>query len=112
MHKLVRIGHVVREIRAWLDIQTDTLITLLRLFELAAFAVWDMLPLKAFQFTGNEIEVDRLWLAAASGQGRGAVHFLSNFIHQRVTEKNKQKTIYNKHQNTSDMQDYQAVTCM
>jgi len=27
-------------------------------------------------------------------------------------EKNKQKTICNKHQNTIDMQDYQAVTCM
>jgi len=29
------------------------------------------------------------------------------------TEKtNKQKTIYTKHQNTIDMQDYQAVTCV
>ena len=37
---------------------------------------------------------------------------MSNFIHQRVIEKNKQKTIYNKHQNTIDMQDYQAVTCV
>jgi len=27
-------------------------------------------------------------------------------------EKNKQKTIYNKHQNAIDMQDYQAVTCV
>jgi len=25
---------------------------------------------------------------------------------------NKQKTIYNKHQNTIDMQDYQAVSCV
>jgi len=41
---------------------------------------------------------------------------MSNCIHQRVIERktNKQKTIYNKHQNTVDMQDYQAVTrvCM
>jgi len=37
---------------------------------------------------------------------------LSNVIHQRVIEKNKQKTIYNKHQNTTDVQDYQAVTCV
>jgi len=38
---------------------------------------------------------------------------LSNIIHQRVIEKeNKQKTIYSKHQNTTDMQDYQAVTCV
>ena len=36
---------------------------------------------------------------------------LSNFIHQRVIEKNKQK-IYNKHQNAVDMQYYQAVTCV
>jgi len=35
---------------------------------------------------------------------------MTNFIHQRVIEKNKQKTIYNKHQNTTDMQDYQSVT--
>jgi len=27
-------------------------------------------------------------------------------------EKNKQKTIYNKHQNTIDVQDNQAVTCV
>jgi len=41
------------------------------------------------------------------------VYVLSNFIHQRVIEKNKQtKTVYNKHQNTIDMQDYQAVTCV
>jgi len=34
---------------------------------------------------------------------------LSKFIHQRVIEKkNKRKIIYNKHQNTIDMQDYQA----
>ena len=34
----------------------------------------------------------------------------SNFIHQRVMErkKNKQKTVYNKHQNIIDMQDYEA----
>jgi len=41
---------------------------------------------------------------------------MSNCIHQRVIEikTNKQKTIYNKHQNTVDMQDYRAVTrvCM
>jgi len=38
---------------------------------------------------------------------------LSNFIHQRVIEKkNQQKTAYNEHQNTIDMQDYQAVTCV
>jgi len=39
---------------------------------------------------------------------------MSNFIHQRVIEKkNKQtKTIYNKHQNTIDVQDNQAVTCV
>ena len=38
---------------------------------------------------------------------------VSNFIHQRVIERerektNKPKTIYNKHQNTIDVQDYQA----
>jgi len=36
---------------------------------------------------------------------------LSNFIHWRVIEK-KTKTLYNKHQNTIDIQDYQAVTCV
>jgi len=36
---------------------------------------------------------------------------MSNFIHQRLREKKKQKkTKYNKHQNTIDMLDYQAVT--
>ena len=36
---------------------------------------------------------------------------MSNFIHQRVIEKKtNQKTIYNKHQNTIDMQDYLEVT--
>jgi len=36
----------------------------------------------------------------------------SNIIHQRVIDKiNKQKTVYNKHQDTIDVQDYQAVTC-
>jgi len=30
---------------------------------------------------------------------------------EKKTKKNK-KTTYNKHQNTIDMQDYQAVTCM
>jgi len=34
---------------------------------------------------------------------------LSNFIHQLVIERKENKTaIYNKHQNTVDMQDYQA----
>jgi len=34
---------------------------------------------------------------------------LSNFIHQLVIErKENKKPIYNKHQNTVDMQDYQA----
>jgi len=34
---------------------------------------------------------------------------MSNFIHQRVIEKKTNtKIIYNKHQNTIDMQDYQA----
>ena len=38
---------------------------------------------------------------------------MSNYIHLRVVEKKKQtKTIYNKHQNTIDMQDYKAVTCV
>jgi len=39
---------------------------------------------------------------------------MSNFIHQRVRKKKKQtkKTIYNKHQNTIDVQDNQAVTCV
>jgi len=41
-------------------------------------------------------------------------YMMSNFIHQRVIEKktNKQKTIYNKHRNTIDVQDYQAFTCV
>jgi len=38
---------------------------------------------------------------------RDSGQVLSNFIHQRVIEK-KQKIIYNKHQNTIDMQDYQV----
>ena len=33
---------------------------------------------------------------------------LSNFIYRQVIEQNK--TIYSKHQNTTDMLDYQAVT--
>ena len=41
-----------------------------------------------------------------------SVMFSATFIHQRVIEKKKQKTIYNKHQNTIDVQDNQAVTCM
>ena len=48
-----------------------------------------------------------LWL----GNNIGNVCFcsrLSNFIHQRVTEKNEQKILYNKLQNTIDMQHYQA----
>jgi len=45
-------------------------------------------------------------LAATAGVP-GAV---SNFIHHQVTEKNKQKRIYNKHQNTIGTLDYQAVT--
>jgi len=37
----------------------------------------------------------------------------SNCNHQRVLERKKQtKTIYNRHQNTIDMQDYQTVTCV
>jgi len=39
---------------------------------------------------------------------------MSNFIHQQLRERKKtkktKKTKYNKHQNTIDMQDYQAVT--
>jgi len=35
-------------------------------------------------------------------------HFEQLFIHQRVIEKKQTKIIYNKHQNTIDMQDYQA----
>jgi len=36
---------------------------------------------------------------------------MSNFIHHQVAErKNKQKTVYNKHQNTIDTLGYQAVT--
>ena len=34
--------------------------------------------------------------------------FMINFIHHQVIEK-KQKKIYNKHQNTAVMLDYQAV---
>jgi len=39
------------------------------------------------------------------------VVYLSNFIHHQVIEreKNKQKTKYNKHQNTTGTLDYQAV---
>jgi len=37
--------------------------------------------------------------------------FINNFFHHQVTEKkNKQKTIYNKRRNTTDMLGYQAVT--
>jgi len=36
---------------------------------------------------------------------------LNNVIHHQVIEREKQqKTIYNKHQNTIDMLDYQAIT--
>ena len=35
---------------------------------------------------------------------------LSNVIHHQVIEKEKQtKTVYNKHRNTTDMLDYQAI---
>jgi len=37
---------------------------------------------------------------------------IGNFIHHQVVEKNKKKTIYNKHQDTTDMPDNQAGTHM
>jgi len=40
------------------------------------------------------------------------IYLLDNLIHQRVIKKKTNKKVYNKHQNTTDMQDYQAVTCM
>jgi len=40
-------------------------------------------------------------------------YYYEHFIHQRVMEKkNKQKTTCNKHQDTIDMQDNQAVPCV